>query len=85
MNVSEKTVEVVSEEGQFQKLSSVCMSSDCGLFLFTFEIYVYVCVCHTCAGVPRGQERVSGPLELELQVLMGCPFVVAGRGTWVLF
>lgn len=31
-----------------------------------------------CVGAHRGQERVQGPLELELQVVMGTPMWMLG-------
>ena len=40
-----------------------------------------VCVCvHLCAGAHRGQERVSDPLELELQVVVSCQLLRSSGG-----
>lgn len=47
---------------------------------FIFLKHVYVCarvrvlasMHHMCAGAGRGQKRVTDPLEMELQIIMGC-------------
>lgn len=47
-------------------------------FLFAFKVYfhifismhVFASVCHMYAGVGGGQQRVSDPLQLELQEVM---------------
>lgn len=40
-----------------------------------------VCVCvHLCAGAHRGQERVSDPLELDLEVVVSCQLLRSSGG-----
>lgn len=46
MNVSDKSLEVPSQEENFPNIRSVSMSPDCIFCIITFEMYVYACVCH---------------------------------------
>lgn len=71
MNVSEKTVEVTSEEEQFQKINSVSVSSDC--FLCLLLTFMSMHVCALCVKVFQEARR-----ELELRVVMNCPVWVLG-------
>lgn len=70
MNVSEKTVDVTSEE-QFQKINSVSVSSDC--FLCLLLRFMSMHLCAVCVKVFPEARR-----ELELQVVMNCPVWVLG-------
>lgn len=45
--------------------------------VFMHACVMHACACHLCMGAFRDQERVLGPLEMEL-----C--VIVGQAMWVL-
>lgn len=51
--------------------------------LVSFLKITYMCICAMCVDAHRGQKRMLGPLELELQVTE-LPKVGAESGIWVL-
>lgn len=72
---------------------SIKNSVSCAYFLFItkflfkkdlIELYVYICktICTITSGVCRGQEKVTGPLDLELQEDRSCLMWVLGIKLW---
>lgn len=45
----------------------------CIYLLNYIDMYVCMLDMYRSVGACRGQKRASGPLALELQVIMGCP------------